>query len=76
MGMFDYVDVQLPCICGTILSGWQSKDAGCDLATISPADVRRFYDICPDCNMWNEWQVIPTSWYYKRILPKPEKENK
>lgn len=52
MGMFDYVKYSAPCPkCGTVLIGWQSKDAGCNLDTLEPKDVGYFYDFCDKCRV-------------------------
>lgn len=40
MGMFDDIVYEAPCpICGTPLKGWQSKDAGCCLEKLTPAQL-------------------------------------
>ena len=60
MGMFDWVNYpEKPCWkCRTLVSGWQSKDAECNLNTIEPAKVQRFYTSCDSCGAWNEYKVI------------------
>lgn len=40
MGMFDDINYEAPCpICSTPLTGWQSKDAGCGLGHLTPAQL-------------------------------------
>lgn len=40
MGMFDTIAYEAPCpICGTMLTNWQSKDAGCNLDHLTPAKL-------------------------------------
>lgn len=57
MGMFDYVNVEsMPCPdCGAPLTGWQSKDGGCDLANIDPDTLTCFYTSCKTCRRWVEF---------------------
>jgi hypothetical protein len=60
MGMFDYVEYEVDCpFCGEELSGFQSKDGECSLATIKPEDVQRFYTSCEHCGNWVEYEYIP-----------------
>ena len=55
MGMFDYVDAPpVKCECGKIVSGWQTKDLGCDLATVSPDEVETYYSSCR-CGRWHRF---------------------
>lgn len=62
MGMFDYIKYKAPCRkCGFILTEWQSKDGECELATLEPSQVETFYGICPQCETWNRYKVIPLS---------------
>ena len=50
MGLFDNVNVKLPCPdCGTQVEGFQSKDRDCILDTIDPNCVKSFYSSCPNC---------------------------
>lgn len=61
--MFDYVNVEMPCPnCGTHLRGFQSKDGACNMDTIEPEDVSRFYCYCQDCGHWIE---------FARAVPEP-----
>lgn len=73
MGMFDEVVYPVPCpYCGRELRGWQSKSAGCSLATLTPAELweqRRsdaydqvgFYSNCDTCGTWVEIRLHPGS---------------
>jgi hypothetical protein len=56
--MYDHVDAPpITCPkCGKKISGWQSKDAGCDLDTVSIKDVREFYSSCP-CGIWAQYNL-------------------
>ena len=38
---------------------FQSKDGECVMAVLQPEDVQRFYGICPECEAWNEYRVVP-----------------
>jgi DNA-directed RNA polymerase subunit RPC12/RpoP len=50
MGMFDYVNVEIPCpYCGSGVDNFQSKDYICDMLTIDPHKVNRFYSNCKYC---------------------------
>ncbi len=47
MGLFDSVNVRIPCPkCGATVDGFQSKDAQCNIMLIDPTEVDRFYDYC------------------------------
>lgn len=57
MGMFNYINVEIPCPkCGTTVDTFQSKDANCDLTSIDPTQVSNFYGDCPDCGYWIEME--------------------
>jgi phage FluMu protein Com len=59
MGMFDYVNFKAPCKkCGKELTNFQTKDLECELVVVEPEKCERFYDSCPDCKTWNEYEVI------------------
>ena len=56
--MFDYVNYEAPCIeCGELLTSWQSKSGKCTMGTVEPWEVSSFYQNCPKCNRWNEYDV-------------------
>lgn len=62
MGMFDYVEYEAPCVkCGHLLRDFQSKSGECMMLTLKPKDLGkgRFYDFCPKCETWNEYEVSP-----------------
>lgn len=62
MGMFDYVQYKGYCPeCLTEITDWQSKDAGCNLETVSVDQVDRFYTSCPKCGAWVEGKVEKVS---------------
>lgn len=53
MGMFDYVNVHVPCPkCGSPVEGFQSKGGPCAMAMVEPEDVSDFYDKCGTCGLW------------------------
>ena len=54
MGMFDYVktpDISCP-RCGALVTGFQSKDLGCDLVEVDFTEVQEFYSSCKKCDLW------------------------
>jgi len=56
MGMFDYVNVEIPCpYCGNLNDDYQSKDAGCTLETVDVTEVVNFYSSCNGCGKWVEF---------------------
>jgi hypothetical protein len=59
MGMFDYVKYpETPCKnCGEPLTEFQSKDGPCELLTLLPADVNKFYEFCNNCKTMNYFIV-------------------
>jgi len=66
MGMYDYVDYECVCPnCKQKVSGFQSKDAECELALVTPIDVNNFYTSC-NCGAWLEFNRIFTADY--RVL--------
>ena len=74
MGMFDYVNYEAPCYrCTKPLDEFQSKDHECQLETLQPADVRRFYRSCPTCGAWNEYTVVATETYILRVRQDDER---
>lgn len=64
MGMFDTINVKLPCPkCGTMMKDFQSKDNECLLLKLDPSHVDNFYSTCSKCGEWVEFSRlrIPTS---------------
>lgn len=61
MGLYDYVDYEMPCPnCGTVLSGnWQSKDGDCCMGHVKPEEVRSFGAICRHCGTSIDMRVVP-----------------
>ncbi len=60
MGMFDYVEYEMPCPdCGVLVDNFQSKDGPCVLDTVSPCDVQEFYTTCPGCGTWIALYATP-----------------
>lgn len=52
MGMFDYVNVSMPCPnCGKVIESFQTKDEDCTLDTIEPDRLGCFYAYCK-CKTW------------------------
>jgi outer membrane lipopolysaccharide assembly protein LptE/RlpB len=80
MGMYDYVDAPpLACPeCGQMISGWQSKDADCNLDRISISQVQEFYALC-QCGVWAEYRLrrpsVVTLNDFELTITKPTKEN-
>ncbi len=59
MGMFDYIEFEMPCPgCGAKINSFQSKDGECLLNTLKPIDVNHFYDSCDKCGGWVEFNRI------------------
>lgn len=53
MGLFDYVNVSMPCPeCGTMLPEFQSKDRVCQMETVEPDALMNFYTNCQQCKEW------------------------
>jgi len=64
MGMFDDIKYRMDCpMCGRELHGFQSKDGGCGLQTLTPRDLAKqanpglgygvtFYSGCKHCGTW------------------------
>lgn len=53
MGMFDWVDFEIDCPkCGEKVTGFQTKDTECVLKTVKPSQIRDFYSICDNCQIW------------------------
>lgn len=64
MGLFAYVDYTAPCHkCGAAIDEFQTKSID-DLfmQTVKPEDIGHgtFYTICPACQEWNEYRVVPS----------------
>lgn len=75
MGMFDYVNVAMPCPkCGSELDGFQSKDSACDMGTIEPSAVSRFYTTCRQCEAWIEFRRHPVTSPPPRSTPYTRQE--
>ncbi len=56
MGMYDDIKHEMDCPkCGARVSGFQSKDGGCMLATLEFWAVNNFYASCPSCDTWIEF---------------------
>lgn len=56
MGMYDYVDVKMPCHkCGRLLENFQTKDRECNLGMVKIGSIHNFYGICDMCGAWNEY---------------------
>jgi len=63
MGMFDYIKHECVCPnCHQKVTGFQSKDAACELDALKPTDVRNFYTDC-HCGTWIEFAAMPTTNY-------------
>jgi len=69
MGMFDWVHFEMDCpLCGSKITGFQSKDGKCDLMTIEPDDVEDFYSSCK-CGAWVQFSKE------QEIIPKPREKS-
>lgn len=56
MGMFDYVNVEVPCPkCGETVKDFQSKSGPCLMDQLSPEEVSNFYSSCTQCKTWVEF---------------------
>ena len=56
MGMFDDVHFKMDCpVCGEKLSGFQTKDANCELEMIEPDGLCHFYSSCK-CGAWIDFR--------------------
>lgn len=61
MGMYDEVEYETTChVCGAKVDGFQSKDGECNLDKLQPSQVRNFYSMCPECDEWIEFDVVPS----------------
>lgn len=58
MGMFDWVNFEYDCpICGSKVTGFQSKDGPCELKTLEYWQVNNFYTHCDTCDYWVEFKL-------------------
>lgn len=58
MGMFDNIKYEHNCEkCGEPLVDFQSKDADCELNTLTPDKVEHFYTSCGNCGTWHNFYV-------------------
>jgi len=56
MGMYDKIKYEMDCpTCGVRVTGFQSKDKDCKLATLEFWEVDNFYALCPKCSTWIEF---------------------
>lgn len=71
MGMFDYVNVEVPCPkCGETVKDFQSKSGPCLLDDLSPEEVTNFYSGCLSCGTWVEFnRECPPPAYPPRTKP-------
>jgi hypothetical protein len=62
MGLYNYVNYPNRCRkCGCPINDWQTKDGEYEdlcFKVVSIEKVSNFYDICPQCNAWNEYRRI------------------
>ena len=66
MGMFDYVNFEIPCpICGTKVKGFQTKAGECLMEIITPQKAGNFYDSCSKCDAWIYVTAIPPQGEWK-----------
>jgi hypothetical protein len=57
MGMFDDITYEAPCpICGKPLTRWQSKDGGCGLQNLTPAQL---WEQSAETRAWRKEQALP-----------------
>ena len=60
MGMFDYVDFECVCPrCRGKITGFQTKDGDCSMATVHPSTLTNFYTSCDNCGAWIEYNRKP-----------------
>ena len=74
MGMYDDIIFEDTCpTCGSKVTGFQSKDAECNLDKLNYWEVRNFYAPCRKCKTWIEYDLegerprIPLKRYKKTI---------
>lgn len=73
MGMFFTVNYEAPCWrCGTMVTGFQSKDGSAPYGQVEPHEVRCFYSGCPKCKAWNEYRVVVKD--YEVVLDRESSE--
>ena len=74
MGMFDYVNVEMPCPnCGELHKAFQSKEERCELDTIEPDGIGRFYSYCK-CGAWIEFNRPRPEQAPRRTRPRTREE--
>jgi hypothetical protein len=60
VGMFDYINYECVCpVCRSKVTGFQSKGGDCQLDTLEPQQVSRFYSSCGNCGCWINFDRIP-----------------
>ncbi len=58
MGMFDWVDIKIPCPkCGKDVEGFQSKDKDCNLDCLEFWEVDNFYSYCDYCGIMVDYHL-------------------
>jgi len=58
MGMYDDIKFEMKCPkCKTKLNNFQSKDGACMMDVLDFWEVNNFYDSCPECSSWIEFNV-------------------
>ena len=74
MGMFDYVNVSMPCPnCGDEHKSFQSKEGRCDLGLIEPDGLDCFYSYCK-CGTWIEFSRFRPEQVPLRDRPRTREE--
>jgi len=74
MGMFDFVNVSMPCpSCGKKQHSFQSKDFECFLTLIEPDNLGCFYSYC-DCGAWIEFTRPLPNLTQRRERPRTREE--
>ena len=63
MGLFDYVDFEMPCPnCGKKVDDFQTKDGDVYMSTVDAFSVDSFYSSCGECGLWIEFnRNVPRS---------------
>lgn len=72
MGIFNYVDYEMPCPnCGETVGNFQTKDGDVSMDVVDYWTVNNFYAGCQKCGAWIEFirktKRIPISEYEIRV---------
>jgi len=77
--MFDNINYECVCpVCHSKVTGFQSKNHDCMLATLEPNQVSNFYSSCDKCGCWIEFNRIinPTENFTRTVQGKEKGKRK